>query len=271
LTAFVTRLNAEKRTRALISSMLNDIKSPSEKSSNPLILKLASLSVLDPEDRAILSDLTTRVSDVPAGTDLIREGDRPDGVYLIMEGFACRYKVRANGARQIMAYLVPGDFCDLDVALLQRMDHSIGTLSACKVVRMDLQTIQDLTKKHARITRALRTATLVDEATLREWLVNVGRRSAEERIAHLFCELRLRLEVVGCTHQNSYRLPVSQADLADTTGLSVVHVNRALQVLQGSGMIHIEEQQVRILDEQELRRLAEFRSNYLHLGAEAAA
>ena len=176
------------------------------RSANPFIRKLESLAPLSEVDRAVLEKVSADARAVPSGADLIREGDAPNGVYLVMEGVACRYKLRAGGARQIMAFLVPGDFCDLDVAYLQEMDHAIGTLSACEVVRIQLETIQDLIQNHPGIARALRLATLVDEATLREWLVNVGRRSAEERIAHLLCELRLRLRAVGRSTDDEQRL-----------------------------------------------------------------
>ncbi len=170
-----------------------------------------------------------------------------------------------------MAYLVPGDFCDLDVALLQRMDHTLATLSPCQVVRIDLDTISDLTKHHPSIAHALRLATLVDEATLREWLLNIGRRSAPERIAHLFCELLLRLEAVGRVSADSYDLPIRQDDLADTTGLSTVHVNRTLQHLRREGLIEFDGRRVKVVDLSRLKELSDFKSNYLHLGEQRVA
>lgn len=238
---------------------------------NPLIAKLESLATLAQEDRAILEAITKAPDDVLEGVDLIREGDAPNGVYLVLEGLACRYKMRANGARQIMAFLVPGDFCDLDVAFLDSMDHTIGTLSPCKVVRIDLETINRLVRDHPRIARALRLATLVDEATLREWLVNVGCRSPRERIAHLFCELHLRLRVLGRVIDDGFELPVTQADLADTTGLTTVHVARALRDLQQKALVGLSEKHVRILDLASLAKVAEFKPNYLHLGGREAA
>ena len=244
---------------------------PGGRTNNPLILKLESLAPLSDDDRAVLERISANPQHVEPGTDLIREGDKPDGVYLILDGIACRYKLRASGARQIMAYLVPGDYCDLDVALLKAMDHAIGTLSACQVVRIDLDTIQGLLQRHPGITHALRLATLVDEATLREWLVNVGRRSGEERIAHLMCELLLRLRAVGRTTGDGYALPITQEDLADTTGLTSVHVNRMLRGLRERGLIELSERQLQILDLPGLEALAEFKPNYLHLVGRDAA
>ena len=238
---------------------------------NPFVRKLAGYVALSDADRAVLERISAQTRIVAPRTDLVREGDKPNGVFLVMEGFAGRHKHRANGARQIMAYLVPGDMGDLDVALLDRMDHTITTLSACKVVRIPPETIAELLEHHPQIARALRMSTLVDEATLREWLVNVGCRSAPERIAHLFCELLMRLRAVGLAPTDSFALPITQGELADTTGLSSVHVNRTLQELRRQGLIELKSGRLTILDLPRLRALAEFKANYLHFGASIAA
>lgn len=242
-----------------------------ESRGNPLIRKLEGFVTLSEADRAILERISANPRLFGPRVDLIREGDTPDGVFLVMEGMACRHKVRENGARQIAAYLLPGDVSDIDVALLGTMDHTISTVSACKVVHIAPETIAELMQHHPQIARALRMSTLVDEATLREWLMNVGRRSAMERIAHLFCELLARLQVAGLTEGGSYALPISQLDLADTTGLSNVHVNRSLQELRRRGLIEWKDKRLTILNLPQLKKIAEFRSNYLHLGDRTAA
>ncbi|GJD93164.1 Transcriptional activatory protein AadR [Methylobacterium iners] len=240
-------------------------------SSNPLVRKLAGFCGLSDLDQGLLEKITAKPRLVEARTDLIREGDVPDSVFLILEGFACRYKLRASGARHITAYLLPGDLGDVDVGLLPRMDHAIGTLSPCRVVRLDPPVIEDLLQNHPRIARALRIGTLVDEATLREWLVNVGCRSALERIAHLLCELLLRLQVVGLASADSYTMSLTQLDLADTTGLSTVQVNRSLQKLRRQELIELRSKSLRILDLPGLKAVAEFKPNYLHLAECSAA
>ena len=239
--------------------------------SNPLVRKLEGFAPLSDADRRMLERISAHPRTVAAQTDLIREGDVPEGVFLILEGIACRHKVRATGARQITAYLVPGDLCDLDVALLAEMDHTITALSACKVVCIPPKTIAEMMEHHPQVTRALRMTTLVDEATLREWLMNVGCRSALERLAHLFCELRVRLQAVGLADDDSYDLPLTQTDLADTTGLSSVHLNRMLQELRQRGLIEFRGKRLRIVDLPRLKALAEFKANYLHLRERAAA
>lgn len=238
---------------------------------NPLIRKLEAFTSLSDADRAALERISADPRRVMPGTDLIREGDKPRGVFLILDGMAYRQKIRANGARQITAYMLPGDTGDLDAALLGEMDHTITTFSACEVVNIVPEVIAELMQQHPRIARALRRAILVDEGTLREWLMNIGCRTALERVAHLFCELLVRLQAVGCTNGNSYLLPVKQADLAATAGLSPVHLNRTLQELRRRGLIELKGGRLTILNLPALQAAAEFRSTYLHVRFQAAA
>ncbi|NEU11673.1 Crp/Fnr family transcriptional regulator [Methylobacterium sp. BTF04] len=238
---------------------------------NPFVRKLAGFVTLSDLDEAILQRVSAEPVPVAPRTDLIREGDPTGGVFLVMEGMACRYRQLSNGRRQITAFMLPGDFCDLDVALLSRMDHAIMTLTPARVTQIPRHTVLDLTRNYTSIAEALRKTTLVDEATLREWLVNIGSRPALERIAHLFCELQVRLQVVGLATEDRYELPITQIDLADTTGLSSVHVNRTLQELRRRGLITLAGRALTILDPAELRRLADFRADYLHLKETSAA
>jgi len=239
--------------------------------SNPCIRKLEGFVVLSDADRDLLEQISAEPQTVEPHTDLVREGDKPDGVYLVLEGMACRHKRLESGARQIMAYLVPGDLCDLDVALLKQMDHTITTLSACKVVRLEPEAVAHILGRHPAVARGLRMSTLVDEATLREWLLNVGRRTPIQRLAHLFCEMLERLAVVGRVQQDTFALPLTQAELADTTGLSTVLVTRSLQELRQQELIDLNDGQMSILNLPRLRALAGFKADYLHLGDAAAA
>lgn len=238
---------------------------------NPFVRKLESLTPLSDADRTVLERISANPRILPPHADLIREGDRPDGVFLVMDGLVCRHKTLSDGQRQIMAFLVPGDFCDLDVALLKRMDHTLTTFSLCRVVHLTPETIKDLMDHHPQIARALRMATLVDEATLREWLVNLGCRSSMGRLAHLFCELLVRLRVVGAASENSYALPLTQADLANTTGITTVHVNRTLQKMREEKLIELKRGRLTILDLPRLQKIAAFEPSYLHLGERSAA
>jgi CRP-like cAMP-binding protein len=232
---------------------------------DPLTRKLENFAVLSAEDRRFLAEIARPGHRLHARADIIREGDKPDDVHLVLEGFGCRYKILPDGKRHIMAYLVPGDLCDVHVFILKAMDHNIGTLSACRVVDIPRNKILEMLERPA-VAQALWWSALVDEATLREWLVNIGRRPAEQRIAHLLCELLMRLQTVGLTNGNRYELPLTQADIAETMGLTLVHVNRVLQRLRRSGLITLANRQLVINDAQALKEFGEFNPNYLHLG-----
>lgn len=231
---------------------------------NVLTRKLELFGPLPDDDRRLLDETAKRPRKVEAHQDIIRQGDAPDDVHLVLEGFACRYKILPDGKRSIFAYLVPGDFCDLNIFILRSMDHSIATLSPCTMVDIPRPRILGLLDRPA-VARALWWATLVDEATLREWLVNMGRRDAETSIAHLFCEMHLRLRSIGLADGGEFRLPITQNELADTVGLSAVHVNRSLQSLQARNLIAWDRGRVKITDIDILYRFCGFNSNYLHL------
>jgi len=232
---------------------------------NPLARKLSSFVDLSPDDCRHLDDLCTDTRTWGAGGTLIREGDRPEVVFLLLDGWACRYKLLPDGSRQIMAYLIPGDLCDIHIFILKAMDHSIGLLSEANVAAISKAAMQRTLEERPAIARALFWSTLVDEATLREWLVNMGQRDAYARLAHLFCEMWLRMKQIGLTHGNSFTLPVTQEELGDTMGLTSVHVNRVLQRLRAEGLLSLARGQMTLHDIDRLREIAGFDPNYLHL------
>ncbi len=233
--------------------------------SNPFIAKLEHGAHLSDDDRRKLQEITARARRVGPREDLIMEGEPPDEVRLVIEGFACRYKLLRDGARQICGYMVPGDICNLHVAILGEMDHSIATISACSVVDLTPSTVEELRERYPRITRALWWSTLVDEGVMREWLVGMGRRPADRRMAHLFCELFTRLGAVGRVERDAFELPLTQAELGDALGLSLVHVNRVLQALRDDGLVSFRRRVLQITDVGRLQSFAEFNANYLHL------
>lgn len=231
-----------------------------------LINKLSRFVPLNNEEREALGNLACHARRMLRGTDLISEGDKPEAVFLLLEGWAYRYKSLVGGDRQIMAYLLPGDLCDVHIFLFEQMDHSIGLLSDALVAKIPAAEMLDLLDRFPRIERALLWATLVDEATLREWLLNVGQRTAVQKLAHLFCELYVRLDVVKMVDVSTkFTLPVTQAELADTTGMTTVHVNRSLQQLRGDGLISTKCGTLTILDFERLSQLSGFNASYLHI------
>ena len=230
-----------------------------------MIRKLERGASLSADDRARLETVVRFTRRVEAHEDLICEGDRPNDVQLVLDGFAYRYKMLPDGRRQIMAFLVPGDFCDFHVAILGEMDHGIATLTPCTIVSIPRETIEVLTSQHPRIARAFWWCTLVDEAVLREWLVNMGQRPADRQAAHMICELLVRLQVVGRATENSFDFPLKYEDFADALGISVVHVNRTVQHLRRQGLIILKDGLLTIPDVDRLTEFGGFNPNYLHL------
>lgn len=231
---------------------------------NVLVLKLQHGVALTKADREALDLSCARAQRERHRVDIIREGDEPDAVHLVLDGLACRYKTLSSGQRSIIAYLVPGDFCNHHGDVLGTMDHSIATLTACTIVQISYKTIEYLTA-NPRIARALWWATLVDESISREWLVNIGRRPAGQQLAHLFCELLVRLKTVGRAQHDSYRMPMTQDELGDSLGISTVHVNRVLQQLRQDELITLQDRMLQIPDVKRLAAFADFNPNYLHL------
>ena len=240
-------------------------KADAERAPNPLIDKLSRIVPLNDEECEALRRMCLTSHQIGRGTDLIAEGDKPESVFLILEGWAYRYKHLANGSRQILAYLIPGDLCDVRIFLFEEMDHSIGLLSDAKVVKIPAADMLNLLDRYPRIERALLWSTLVDESTLREWLLNIGQRDALQRISHLFCELCVRLSVVKMVDSSeTFTLPLTQAELADTTGMTTVHVNRSLQRLRNDGLIVAKDGKLTIVDFERLAKIAGFNQVYLH-------
>jgi CRP-like cAMP-binding protein len=245
------------------------MESDSQSPAGHLILNLERYVRLSGDDRAALDVLrSVPVLEARARGDIIREGDRPNVVRLIVEGWACRYKDLPDGRRQIVGFFIPGDFCDLNVYILEQMDHSIGAITGVRYLAIPPELMQELTERRPRLAQALLWHELVTNSVQREWLLNIGARSALERMAHLLVELYVRLRAIGQADANSCPFPLIQSDLADATGITAVHVNRTLQELRRDGLIELRAKRLRILDFERLMRLAMFNPNYLHLDHE---
>src|SRR5215213_733852 len=236
----------------------------------PLIHKLESVLVLSEDEKDVLRKLSGTIKTVGPRQDLVREGDRPSECCLILEGFAYRYKLTETGKRQIFSFHIPGDTPDLQNLHFDVMDHSLGALSACKALFIPHETVCDLVRRCPRIGDAFWRDTLIDAAVFREWILNLGRREAYGRMAHLLCEFYVRLQAVGLTDGDAYEFPLTQAELGDALGISTVHANRTLQELRGDGLITLRNGSVPVLDWDRLRQAGEFDPTYLHLRKEAA-
>jgi CRP-like cAMP-binding protein len=238
---------------------------PDEMALATFLRKLETRDALSEEERRALIACAGDFVSFPAGGDLVREGDRPTVSMLVIDGFTSRYHDSPDGGRQITAIHIPGDFVDLHSLLIKQMDHSVGALSDCRVLRFPHVRLQALTETHPHLTRLLWLMTLIDSAIHREWLVAAG-RPAPEQIAHLICELYVRLGVTGLVGPDrDFTLPLTQMQLAEALGLSVVHINRSLQQLRSEGLFTWQNQSLHILDWEGLQRRASFDETYLHL------
>ena len=220
----------------------------------------------DAEVEKVLS-LSHTVRSYPANADIVREGDRPSQCCLVIEGCLSRFKIIKEGKKQIMSFHVPGDIPDTLSLYLPRLDHTLGSVSPTKVVFIPHAAMRDLMALHPRIAQCLWREMLVDAAIFREWIINVGRRAAESRIAHLLCEQAVRMKEAGLGDESGYPWFLTQANLGDATGLSVVHVNRSMQSLRHKGLIGENGKTMKILDWKGLVEVAGFDPAYLHLAA----
>lgn len=238
---------------------------------NRFIEKLSGLADLKASDVAAISAVTAHPRRYAARQDLIREGDETGPMFVILEGWICRYKILPNGGRQIMAFLMPGDACDLHIKLLAVMDHGIQAITPASVATVSRGAMQSMMDAHPNVAQAMYVAQLVDEGIMRAWIVSMGRRSSLERVAHLICELYLRARNIGLAKDEEFALPLSQLVLADALGMTAVHINRILKELRLAGAMALNRGSVTILNAHKLVQIAGFDENYLHRRLRQAA
>ncbi|WP_246179404.1 Crp/Fnr family transcriptional regulator [Microvirga thermotolerans] len=238
---------------------------------NPMIRKLESVFTLTDDERQALETLPMQVQVIKADQDVVREGDRPSRSCLILSGFACTYKMTAQGKRQIVSFNLPGDIPDLQSLHLKVLDNSISTISQCRVGFITHETLWDLCIRHPRIAAAFWRETLIDASIFREWVLNVGRREGISRMAHVLCELVVRLRAVDLVEDHACDLPITQGEFADALGFTTVHVNRVLQQMRAEGLIELSGDRLNIPDWDRLKQMGEFDPTYLHLESDQAA
>jgi len=233
----------------------------------PLLNKLNQLEPLGQEDQDAFLALPFRVKEVEAGQIILDEGKHSTGCIGLLAGFTYRHRTLRNGARQIISVHVPGDFPDLQSGLLGTAIHTLQMLTPGRLALFRADDLQRLVSERPAIRDALWRETLIDTSICGEWVANVGRRDARGRIAHLLCEFAMRLRSAGLLEGDSYELPMTQDQIADATGLTAVHVNRTLQEMRRTGLIHTERRMVKVNDWDRLAALGDFNPQYLHLEA----
>ena len=233
---------------------------------NALIAELNKHAHLTLEDEAAITRITRTRRTMRAHEALFERGRKADNICLILTGVAMRYRHLADGRRQIFGYLLPGNVCDTHYVVSNECDHNVQLLSDSEVALISIADLKNTMFLHPTIERALLMMELVEAATLREWLLNVGQRDAFQKLAHFFCEITARLHALGAVSPDgSYCMPLTQIELADTIGLTVVHVNRILQRFRHQDILVWTRGRLTILDQRSLESIAGFNKSYLHL------
>lgn len=232
-----------------------------------LIRKLESIADLTTSERAAVAALPIELRRVPKDADLVVEGSRPSACSVVIEGYAARYKITGAGERQIMSFHMLGDLVDLVSLHLEVMDHSIGSLTPMVVGLIPKEALHEVIREEPGLGSIFWRDTLIDASIFREWLVSVGKRNAHQQVAHVICELLVKMRAVGLVHagDQTFVLPFTQKDLADSQGMSAVHVNRVLQELRSDGLIGGQRNEIIVPDWDRLRAFGDFDPTYLRV------
>lgn len=233
-----------------------------------LTMRQSAFDRLASADRELLAAaLHRRVRLLEPRQDIVRDGEAPRYLSVIMEGWGQRYKQLADGRRQILSFLLAGDLCHTNIAQAKPMDHSLATVTRVRLAEIPREECLKLMEASPRIAEFFWTSELVSGAIQREWTTNIGQRTAYERIAHLFCELFVRLRAIHKTSGRSCDFPLTQSEVAEATGLTQVHVNRTIQELRRDRLVEIRSKRLEIFDLRCLMEVAMFQPNYLGVDA----
>jgi len=235
-----------------------------------MVRKLATHASLSPADRKAILSLPFARRTADAASYLVREGEPPTQCAVLLTGYAYRQKLTDDGHRQILSLHIPGEALDLQGIFLDVADHSVLTLTRADLAIIPRAALRDLAAERIGVAHAIHISNLIEASIFREWVLNVGRRSARARVAHILCEFAVRLDAQGLAGPNGFELPMTQEQLGDATGLTAVHVNRMLKELQSDGLIQRQRRFIRFPHWDRLRDEAGFSERYLHLDQQAA-
>jgi CRP-like cAMP-binding protein len=230
---------------------------------SPLTRKLSAFVALAPADLSTLARFDQRRRTFQSGHQLVHEGQRNASAFILSDGWACSYKMLPDGERQIVDFQIPGDFLGLRSILFRTSDHTVEAITRIEASEVLASDIFDAFGNAPRLAAAVLWAASRDEAMVVEHLVNLGRRTAEVRMAHFLLELATRLHLVGAGERTGYTCPLTQYHLADALGLTAVHVNRVLRLLREEGLVTFQKGRVTIHDFNGLVALAGFDTGYL--------
>lgn len=232
---------------------------------HPLAQKLARSITLSSAEIAIVAEVPITRRGFDRGETMVRQGDRPTSCFIMLDGLSCRDKIVASDRRQISAINLPGDMPDLQGVFLDVIDHNITALSRCDVAFFPHKAILDLFARAPRVAAVFWRELLIEAAIYREWLGNIASRDALPRLASFICEMAIRLKVAGVSDGYKLMLPLTQGDLGDILGMSLVHANRSVRTLREERLVLYEGRRVEILDWRKLRLLGDYDPSYLQL------
>lgn len=235
-----------------------------------MIRRLETHARLEDADRAALMALPYVLRTLDASSYLVREGYSPDQCAVLVTGFAFRQKLTGEGTRQIVSLHVPGDALDLQNLFLDIADHNVQTLTRAEVAIIPRAALREIVRANPAIAHAILVFVLIEASIFREWVLNVGRRDARSRVAHLLCEFAIRLDSLNLAEPGGYELPMTQEQIGDAVGLTPVHVNRTLKALEAQGLITRNRRHISFPQWQALREVADFSARYLHLSQQVA-
>lgn len=238
---------------------------PTSEEMRLLFRRLRHAAPVSLEVEAAVAEIFQGVQQVREYRVALRRGERVEQSMLVLDGMLCRYRDFEDGARQITALYLPGDFVDLASFTLKRTDQDVLALTDCRLAVAPHPAIQRAWDNSPDTARLLWLLTNIDGSTNREWELSLGQRSALERTAHLFCELQARLEMIGRAERSGFALPMTQVELSQCLAISPVHTNRVLRELRERNLLHFSRRRVRIEDLAALRKVAGFEPAYLYI------
>lgn len=239
-------------------------ETPVSKVHECLVEKLNRHRPLSPADSAALARLKPRVHVLSRRADIVRQGDHPDTAVFVMDGMLGRYHTLAGGDRQYLSFHVAGDLPDIQSLFLTTMDHSLCAMDKAKIALLPHEQLIEIMRRRPTVCFAFWRLTLADAAIFRQAITNLGSRTAIARVAHFFCEQTQRARQSGLSDGNSCHLPLSQEELGQALGLSVVSVNRTMQVLRRQGLVEFRGQRLTIKNWGRLAAVGGFDPSYLY-------
>ena len=232
-----------------------------------LLFRLERLNTLSAADRQKIVDLPLKLVNYPADREIVSYGYSTSRCTLVLDGFLYSHKPVAGSRRQITSFFVPGDIVDLPTLFLPNVDHTIATLGPAVLAFVPHAALKEVLDQSSALAQAFWRETLMQAAIFQEWVVNLGRRDAFARLAHIVCELTMRLQLVGLARDLSFSMPWTQLDVADACGISNVHANRVIQELRHLELVEWGSRRLKIRDWSGLVRLGDFNDDYLQYHA----